>query len=126
MTTTMTIEARKQAIQAAVQAADAASKAGNGTSESIRWKTGQLILPVASVDVDVVLLSRDSHRIKAQLQSLPQADQDLVESDPYGVQAQEIIARLLRETAGYERIKSALTNDGQLDAGVVTTGGGVG
>lgn len=123
MTTTMTIEARKQAIQAAVQAADAASKAGNGTSESIRWKTGQLILPVASVDVDVVLLSRDSHRIKAQLQSLPQADQDLVESDPYGVQAQEIIARLLRETAGYERIKSAIANDGQLDAGVVTTGG---
>ncbi|MEV7135847.1 hypothetical protein AB0N24_23555 [Arthrobacter sp. NPDC093128] len=123
MTTTITIEARKQAIQAAVQAADAASRAGNGTSESIRWKTGQLILPVASVDVDVVLLSRDSHRIKAQLQSLPQAEQDLVESDPYGVQAQEIIARLLRETAGYERIKSAIANDGQLDAGVLTTGG---
>lgn len=123
MTTTITIEARKQAIQAAVQAADGASRAGNGTSESIRWKTGQLILPVASVDVDVVLLSRDSHRIKAQLQSLPQAEQDLVESDPYGVQAQEIIARLLRETAGYERIKSAIANDGQLDAGVLTTGG---
>lgn len=123
MRTTMTIEARKQAIQAAVQAADAASRAGNGTSESIRWKTEQLILPVASVDVDLVLLSRDSHRIKAQLQSLPQAEQDLVESDPYGVQAQDIIARLLRETAGYERIKSAIANDGQLDAGVLTTGG---
>ncbi len=123
MTTTMTIEARKQAIQAAVQAADAASRAGNGTSESIRWKAGHLILPVASVDVDLVLLSRDSHRIKAQLQSLPPAEQDLVESDPYGVQAQEIIARLLRETAGYERIKSAIANDGQLDAGVLTTGG---
>ncbi|MGK3957670.1 hypothetical protein ACLKOZ_15940 [Arthrobacter sp. R4] len=123
MTTTMTIEARKQAIQAAVQSADAASKAGNGTSESIRWKTGQLILPVASVDVDVVLLSRDSHRIKAQLQSLPQTEQDLVESDPYGTQAQDIIARLLRETAGYERIKNAIANDGQLDAGVLTTGG---
>lgn len=119
----MTIEARKQAIQAAVQAADVASRAGNGTSESIRWKTGQLILPVASVDVDLVLLSRDSHRIKAQLQSLPPAEQDLVESDPYGVEAQEIIARLLRETAGYERIKSAIANDGQLDAGVLTTGG---
>ena len=57
------------------------------------------------------------------MQSLPQADQDVVESDPYGQQAQEIIARLLRETAGYERIKNALAKDNQLNHGVLTTGG---
>lgn len=123
MTTSITTETRKQAIQAAVQAAEAAVKTGQGTAESIRWKETALVLPVAKVDVDLVLLNRDSHRIKAQLQSLSQAEQDAVASDPYGGQAQEIITRLLRETPGYERIKSALSNDGQLDSGVLTTGG---
>jgi hypothetical protein len=123
VTQTLTTAARESAIQAAVVAAKATAEAGQGTAEEIRWKGGKLVLPVASVDVDLVLLSHHSHRIKAQLQSLPQADQDVVESDPYGQPAQEIIARLLRETAGYERIKNALANDGQLNPGVLTTGG---
>lgn len=123
MTEPITTAARESAIQTAVAAAKTAAEVGQGTAEEIRWKGGKLVLPVASVDVALVLLSHHSHRIKAQLQSLPQADQDIVESDPYGQQAQEIIARLLRETAGYERIKNALAKDGQLNAGVLTTGG---
>lgn len=123
MTEPITTAARESAIQTAVAAAKAAVEAGQGTAEEIRWKGGKLVLPVASVDVDLVLLSHHSHRIKAQLQSLPQADQDVVESDPYGQPAQDIIARLLRETAGYERIKNALAKDRQLNPGVLTTGG---
>ena len=123
MTEPITTAARESAIQTAVAAAKAAAEVGQGTAEEIRWKGGKLVLPVASVDVELVLLSHHSHRIKAQLQSLPQAEQDLVESDPYGQQAQDIIARLLRETAGYERIKNALAKDGQLNPGVLTTGG---
>ena len=42
---------------------------------------------------------------------------------PYGPQAQSLIAHLLRETPGFERIKNALANDGQLFPGVLTTGG---
>lgn len=123
MTEPITTATRESAIQTAVVAARAAATAGQGTAEEVRWKGGKLVLPVASVDVDLVLLSHHSHRIKAQLQSLPQADQDLVESDPYGALAQETIARLLRETAGYERIRNALAKDGQLNPGVLTTGG---
>ena len=123
MTESITTAARESAIQTAVLAAENAAKSGQGTAEEIRWKGGKLVLPVASVDVSLVLLSHHSHRIKAQLQSLPQSDQDVVESDPYGQHAQEIIARLLRETAGYDRIKNALAKDGQLNPGVLTTGG---
>lgn len=123
MTQTITKAARESAIQAAVEAAKQASTDGTGTAEEIRWKTDKLVLPVASVALDMVLLSPHSHRIKAQLQSLPQAEQDVVVTDPYGTPAQETIARLLRETPGYERIKSAIANDGQLFAGVLTTGG---
>jgi hypothetical protein len=123
MTQTITKAAREGAIQAAVEAAKQAIADGTGTAEEIRWKADKLVLPVASVALDMVLLSPHSHRIKAQLQSLPQSEQDVVATDPYGTPAQDIIARLLRETPGYERIKSAIANDGQLFAGVLTTGG---
>jgi hypothetical protein len=118
-----TTASRESAIQAAVSAAALAVKNGQSEAHSLRWKGSQLVLPVASVDVDLVLLSPHSHRIKAQLQSLPEEDQAIVRSDPYGAKAQNLLARLLRETAGYERIKNALAKDGQLEPGVVTTGG---
>ena len=123
MSQPITTAARESSIQAAVEAAKQAVAGGGGTAEELRWKGGKLVLPVATVDLDVVLLSPHSHRIKAQLQSLPQSEQDLVAADPYGQQAQGLIAHLLRETPGFERIKNALANDGQLYAGVLTTGG---
>lgn len=123
MSQPITTATRESSIQAAVDAAKQAVANGGGTAEELRWKGGKLVLPVATVDLDVVLLSPHSHRIKAQLQSLPQSEQDLVAADPYGQQAQGLIAHLLRETPGFERIKNALANDGQLYAGVLTTGG---
>lgn len=123
MSQVFTTATRKSAIQAAVDVAKQTVASGGGTAEELRWKGGKLVLPVATVDLDVVLLSHHSHRIKAQLQSLPQSEQDVVAADPYGPQAQTLIARLLHETPGFERIKKALANDGQLYAGVLTTGG---
>lgn len=123
MTQPITTGARRSAIEAAVAAARTAVNAGQGTAEELRWKSSSMVLPVASVDVDLVLLSPHSHRIKAQLQSLPQSEQDVVSSDPFGPQAQAIIARLLTETPGFERIKKTLQNDGQQHAGVITTAG---
>lgn len=119
----ITTATRESSIQAAAEAAKQAAASGGGTAEELRWKGGKLVLPVATVDLDAVLLSPHSHRIKAQLQSLPQSEQDLVAADPYGPQAQGLIAHLLRETPGFDRIKNALANDGQLYAGVLTTGG---
>lgn len=123
MTQTITKAVREASIQTAVTVAKQALADQTGTAEKLRWKTSELVLPVATVDLEVVLLNPHSHRIKSQLQSLPLADQDVVTTDPYGTQAQEIITQLLRETPGFERIKSAVGNDGQLDAGVITTGG---
>lgn len=123
MTTSITTEARREGIAAALDAAKQAAVAGQGTSTNITWKGSELVLPVASVDLELVLLNPHSHRISAQLQSLPQDVQDMVAGNPYGPEAQQTIATVLRETPGYERIKLALQNDGQLDAGVITTAG---
>lgn len=119
----MTNEARNDGIGAALQAAEAAAKTGKGTAQAISWKGIDIVLPVASVDLDLVLLNPHSHRISAQLQSLPKDKQSIVASDPYGTEAQETITKLLRDTAGYDRIKNALANDGQQDPGVLTTSG---
>lgn len=123
LNTTPTNEARQDGIAAAVAAAEAAAKTGQGTAVSIRWKGSELVRPVASVDLDLVLLNPHSHRIAAQLLSLPRDQQEVVTSDPFGAEAQETITQLLRDTAGYERIKNALANDGQQDPGVLTTSG---
>ncbi len=123
MTTSITTEARRDGIAAALDAAKQAAATGQGTSTNITWKGSELVLPVASVDLDLVLLNPHSHRISAQLQSLPQDVQDMVAGNPYGAEAQKTIATVLRETPGYERIKLAQQNDGQLDAGVITTAG---
>lgn len=123
MSQSITRAARESSIEAASDAAKQAAASGGGTAEELRWKGGKLVLPVATVDLDVVLLSPHSHRIKAQLQSLPQSDQDLVATSPFGPQAQSLIGDLLRETPGFERIKNALAKDGQLYAGVLTAGG---
>lgn len=123
MSQVFTTATRTSSIQAAVDAAKQAVASGGGTAEEVRWKGGKLVLPVATVDLDVVLLSPHSHRIKAQLQSLPRSERDVVATDPYGSQAQSLIAHLLRETPGFERIKNALANEGQLYPGVLTTGG---
>ena len=123
MSQIITTATRTTGIQEAVEAAKQALANSGGTAEELRWKGDKLVLPVATLDLDIVLLSPHSHRIKAQLQSLPQTEQDLVAADPYGSQAQDLIARLLRATPGFERIKNALENDGQLYAGVVTAAG---
>jgi hypothetical protein len=123
MTTNITAEARLVGITAALDAARQAVASGQGTSMSITWKGSEVVLPVASVDLDLVLLNPHSHRISAQLQSLPQQVQDMVAGNPHGAEAQQVIATVLRETPGFDRIKLALQNDGQLDAGVLTTAG---
>ncbi len=123
MSQPITTAARTSSIQTAVDVAKRAVATGGGTAEELRWKEGKLVLPVATVDLDVVLLSPHSHRIKAQLQSLPRNKQELVQADPYGPESQGVISELLSGTRGFERIKNALEKDGQLHAGVLTAGG---
>ena len=123
MTDAITNEARQTVIKAAVEAAELAAKSGKGTAQTIQFKGNNIVLPVASVDLDLVLLNPHSHRISAQLRSLPNERQAEIASDPYGATAQNAVAELLRATSGYERIKNAIANDGQQDPGVLTTAG---
>lgn len=123
MSPTITTQTRFEGIAAAVETAKKLVADGKGVSASIVWKGTELVLPVASVDLDLVLLNPHSHRISAQLQSLPQGVQDTVSADPFGVEAQATIAQVLSETPGYERIKHALGNEGQLQHGVITDKG---
>lgn len=123
MSETMTNEARAAAIHAAVSAAAEMAKTGQGTSRAIKWKGGELVLPVALIDLDLVLLNPHSHRISAQLQSLDPEQQKTVKDDPYGVEAQRIVAAILQGTSGFERIRNTLLKDGQLEPGVLTTAG---
>jgi hypothetical protein len=119
----ITTETRTAAIQAAVKAATHAVKMGQGASQPIKWKGGELVLPVASIDLDLVLLNPHSHRISAQLQSLDVVRQKTVSDDPFGDEAQRIITSILHDTIGFDRIKNALDRDGQQEPGVLTTAG---
>ena len=123
MSSSITTQARLDGIAAALDTAKQTAASGQSASDSIVWKDSELVLPVASVDIDLVLLNPHSHRISSQLQSLPQDVQDRVTNDPFGSEAQITIAKVLRETPGFERIKRALDNEGQLDPGVITTAG---
>lgn len=112
---TITEEARRERIEAAVNAHDPA------TEESVRihWRGEDRIFPVVSLGLDSVVLNPNSHRIQAQLESL---DTDgLVRDDPFSDEAQELIASILREEVeGFEDLRNNLAEDRQKSPGVIT------
>jgi hypothetical protein len=116
VTKVLSEEARRQQIAAAEQA----WKAGD-RNQPIPWRDKQRILPVIAVSVDAVVLNSRSHRIRAQIESHPM--RDVIESDPYSGEAQEIIADLLRETEDFDDLKVNLKEEGQREPGVVTHAG---
>lgn len=114
----MTSEARTEAILSALEAEDQSPQAER---HSIPWKGGSERCTVIEIDLDVVLLNPQSHRIRAQLDSHDKAGS--VREDPFGDQAQEILAELLRASRGFEDIKASLLEEGQRDPGVITRKG---
>ena len=103
--------------------AEAISAAGDHP-ETLRvpWRGGQKKMPVIQIKIAAILLNPRSHRIKAQLESDPKAAK-LIESNPESDDAQEVIAKLLRETAGFEALKQNLKDEGQKDPGIITRDG---
>ncbi len=120
MTTPLTNEARAKLISQAVSAATQV----DGERRSIKWKSGAIVLPVVEIPLSAVLLNPHSHRIRAQLESLPVDQRREVDENKFTPEAQAIISQLLRETEGYQRIANALQRDGgQREPGVLTTAG---
>lgn len=117
MTTPTTSEARKQLIEDALAAAP-----DSGPRIPIKWREGELVLPVVQVDVDVVLLNPNSHRIRSLLESRPDRGKAITEN-PFSEASQTEIADLLRSTEGFTNIKNALARDRQQEPGVLTRAG---
>lgn len=109
-------EARKARIEKALSALQKDSE-----RIPLPWQDGDRTFPVIKLPLDAMLLNPKSHRIRAQLES--HARRNVVDDAPYSDEAQEIITEILRNTEGFERLKTNLGEEGQRDAGVVTPSG---
>ena len=112
MTAPATEEARVAHIEVALGAEDSNPAA---IRHNIPWKSGSERCTVIQVELDAVVLNPRSHRIKAQLDG--HESRTVVESDPFGDEAQQVLALLLRSTDGFEDIKASLDEEGQRDPG---------
>jgi hypothetical protein len=104
----MTEEARAERVKAALEARDP------DVDGSLRlpWHDEVRGFPVVELELDAVVLNPNSHRIQAQLESHPQAE--LIRSDPFTDEAQELIAEILREQIpGFEALRDNLAEDTQ-------------
>jgi hypothetical protein len=111
----MTEEARAERVIAALEARDP------DVDGSLRlpWHDDVRSFPVVELELDAVVLNPNSHRIQAQLESHPQAD--LIRSDPFTDEAQELIAEILREQIpGFDALRDNLAEDTQRQPGVVS------
>lgn len=117
---TMTAEARRQAIEKAMEAF---AEPGSPMERiQLPYKDGQGgPYPVIRIPVNAVLFNPRSHRIKSQLESHPR--RDIIASDPFSSEAQSIIHEILALTDGFEPLKANLSEYGQRDPGVVTRDG---
>lgn len=77
-----------------------------------------MVATVVEVPLSAVVLNPRSHRIRAQLES--SAKRELIARDPYGEDAQEAIAVLLRTAERFDLLKDNLKEVGQADPGVIT------
>src|SRR5271165_4870884 len=109
-------EARKTRIEEALKALPV-----DAERIPLPWQDKDKTFPVVSVSLDTVLLNPKSHRIRSQLESHPQGR--LVTDSPFSEAAQEIVVEILRNTEGYERLKTNLAEEGQREAGVITRAG---
>lgn len=80
------------------------------------------LLPVIRLSLDSTVLNPKSHRIRSQLESIPEKRKPL-EIDPDSDISQELIRDLLRATPGFDRLKQNLKDEGQKDPGIITREG---
>ena len=93
----------------------AAKSADSTENHAIPWQDDRIVLSVIKLSVDTVLLNPGSHRIKAQIESHPDAQE--IDQDPFSYESQELIAQMLRETLGYKALLESLRESGQIDTG---------
>jgi len=119
MTEILTEHAREELV---TQALAAASKKDKVRNERINWRDDGLLLPVVKLPLEATVLNPGSHRISSEIEALGDKAEPITR-DPYGAEAQKMIASILRSTQGFEGIKTALDRDKQLHPGVATCKG---
>lgn len=118
---TMDQKARELRIEEALKAHE---QEPNPERIKMRWRGVDQTFPVISLPLDAVLLNHRSHRIKAHLESDPNAEK--VRANPFSDESQETIARILRDAGdpdAFNDLKLNLAEQGQLQPGVVTRQG---
>jgi hypothetical protein len=108
---------RRAQIERALDAHDP----GREATVQMIWRSHSRVFPLVRIGLEYVLLNPRSHRIRAQLESDEQAS--LIRNDPFCDEAQEAIARILRATEGFARLKTNLREEGQRDSGIATHAG---
>lgn len=114
--TRMPEAARRERVEQAL-----ASHDGQDERLHLHYQGRYVDAPVVSLPLAAVAYNPRSHRIQAQLESSHRLR--VVETEPYGGEAQEVIEQILRNTARYEELRDNLRLEGQRDAGVVTRAG---
>ena len=112
-----TEQARKERIKSAV-----AGLAPGHETHRVNFQEALRLLPVIRLELSSTVLNPQSHRIKAQLESHPEA-QKAIALDPESEKSQSFISDLLRETSGFEALKNNLEAENQITPGIVTLNG---
>lgn len=90
-------------------------------TETFDYQDRQKTLEVIRIDPNALLLNHDNSRVKAQLLDHP--SRKIVEQDPTSVEAQEVLATLLRETEKFKALKEELKILGQKQVGLISRDG---
>lgn len=114
----MSEEARRTRIAAAIEAL----AEGEHERITLPWRDGSEVFAVVKIELDASVLNPRSHRIRAQLESDSSAA--VIEAEPFGEEAQDAIARILRETTeNFDALKTNIKEEGQQQPGVITRSG---
>jgi hypothetical protein len=112
---TMTGQSRREVIASRVEEHNDDSQAAR---VPVRFEGEDRNLPVIRLPLESVVLNPKNHRIKAQLESHP--DARLVMDDPFSDEGQRVIAEVIRTLEGFEELKQNLDEDDQREHGIIT------
>ena len=121
--TGITTETLKKKIKEAVQY-NADINGEKISLDNVKNRNKSTLCPVIELDVDVLKLSPYSHRIKSQLEADP--SWQALKKDPFSAQAQQLIARCIKEARSPEafiELKTSLDRDGQSQPALITNEG---
>jgi len=114
-------EDRDARIDAISKALEVYEQGTSNRTDEIDFRGERVFLPVVTLTPNVLLLNHNNARLNAQLVDHPQRDQ--VFKDPASLEAQNVVAELLRATDKYKDLKVQLESLGQQRPGLVTRDG---